>query len=144
MCTTFFSKMCYHREKTNPSITNYQWVTNLSTNFKHSLFDWCNAIFMLHHYSDVTWTPWRLKSPELDCLRNNWLRLISKETSKSRYWLFVRGIHRWPVDSLHKGPVNLKTFPCHVFMLHYKSVTWWLLMSWCLFGTKPSTAIMTM
>ena len=20
-----------------------------------------------------------------------------------RYWPFVRGIHRWPVDSLHKG-----------------------------------------
>ena len=24
---------------------------------------------------------------------------------------FVRGIHRWPVDSPHKGPVTRKTFP---------------------------------
>ena len=24
---------------------------------------------------------------------------------------FVRGFHRWPVDSLHKGPVARKTFP---------------------------------
>ena len=24
---------------------------------------------------------------------------------------FVRGIHRWPVDSLHKGPVTRRKFP---------------------------------
>ena len=23
------------------------------------------------------------------------------------YWPFVRGIHRWPMDSIHKGPVML-------------------------------------
>ena len=28
------------------------------------------------------------------------------------YWPFVKGIHRWPVDSLHKGPVMQKAFPC--------------------------------
>ena len=27
-----------------------------------------------------------------------------------RYWPFVRGIHRWPVDSPHKGPVTTQTF----------------------------------
>ena len=29
------------------------------------------------------------------------------------YWPFVKGIHWWPVDSLHKGPVMWKVFPCH-------------------------------
>ena len=29
------------------------------------------------------------------------------------HWPFVRGIHRWPVDSPHKGPVMLKATPCH-------------------------------
>ena len=28
-----------------------------------------------------------------------------------RYWPFVRGIHRWPVNSPHKWPVTQKTFP---------------------------------
>ena len=29
------------------------------------------------------------------------------------YWLFVRGVHWWPVDSSHIGPVMRKTFQCH-------------------------------
>ena len=28
-----------------------------------------------------------------------------------RYWPFVRGIHRWPVNSPHKRPVTQKMFP---------------------------------
>ena len=41
--------------------------------------------------------------------------------------VFVRGIHRWPVDSPHKGPVTRKIFPfddalmkvlCHVMTSH--------------------------
>ena len=28
-----------------------------------------------------------------------------------RHWPFVRGIHRWPVNSPHKGPVMRKMFP---------------------------------
>ena len=37
----------------------------------------------------------------LDCLLNRLFRRRSKETSASLP--FVRGIHRWPVDSPHKG-----------------------------------------
>ena len=29
------------------------------------------------------------------------------------YWLFVRGIHRSPVDPSHKGSVRQKAIPCH-------------------------------
>ena len=49
---------------------------------------------------------WLLKLPVL--------RLFTqfKENVKApRHWLFVRGIHRWPVNSLHKGPVTRKMFP---------------------------------
>ena len=28
------------------------------------------------------------------------------------YWPFERGIQRWPVASLHKGPLTRKAFPC--------------------------------
>ena len=35
----------------------------------------------------------------------------SKNAWKLRVTGFVRGIHRWPVDSHHKGPVMLKMVP---------------------------------
>ena len=38
---------------------------------------------------------------------------------------FVRGIHRWPVDSPHKGPVTWKMFPLYDVIMHriYKDVS---------------------
>ena len=32
---------------------------------------------------------------------------------------FVRGIHRWPMDSPHKGPVTRKIFPFHDVIMYY-------------------------
>ena len=32
--------------------------------------------------------------------------------------VFVRGIHRWPVNSLHKWPVTRKMFPFDVVIMH--------------------------
>ena len=34
---------------------------------------------------------------------------------------FVRGIHRWPVNSLHKGPVTWKKFPFDDVIMNHKS-----------------------
>ena len=33
---------------------------------------------------------------------------------------FVRGIHRWPVNSLHKGPVTQKIVPFDDVIMSYK------------------------
>ena len=46
-----------------------------------------------------------------DCLLMRLFRQRSKKTSKLRVTGFVRGIHRWPVNSPHKGPVTRKMFP---------------------------------
>ena len=46
-----------------------------------------------------------------DCLLNRLFRRRSKNTSKLRVTGFVLGIHRWPVNSPHKGPVTRKMFP---------------------------------
>ena len=45
----------------------------------------------------------------LGCLLSCLFRRRSKKTSMSL--AFVRGIHRWPVDSPHKGPVTRKIIP---------------------------------
>ena len=48
-----------------------------------------------------------------DCLLNRLFRHRSKKTSdeSSASLAFVRGIHRWPVNSPHKWPVTRKMFP---------------------------------
>ena len=46
-----------------------------------------------------------------DCLLKRLFWCKSKETSNSASLAFVRGIHRWPVNSPHKGPVTRKMFP---------------------------------
>ena len=47
----------------------------------------------------------------IECLFNSLFRLTTKKHQSSHYCPFVRGIHRWPVDSPHKGPVTPKMFP---------------------------------
>ena len=46
-----------------------------------------------------------------DCSLNRLFRRRSKKTSKLRVLVFVRGIHRGPGNSPHKGPVTRKMFP---------------------------------
>ena len=46
----------------------------------------------------------------LDCLLNRLFRRRSTKTSNSQLLAFVRGIHRWEVDSLNKGAVTRKNF----------------------------------
>ena len=47
----------------------------------------------------------------LDCLLNRLFRCRSKRTSNSASLASVRGIHRWSLNSTHKGPVTWKMFP---------------------------------
>ena len=46
----------------------------------------------------------------IDCLLNRLFRSRSKKTSKFRVTGLCEGIHRWPVNSPHKGPVTRKMF----------------------------------
>ena len=47
----------------------------------------------------------------LDCLFNLLFRRRSKKTPKLHVTGLYEGIHWWPVDSAHKGPVTRKTVP---------------------------------
>ena len=46
-----------------------------------------------------------------DCLLDGLFRRRSKKTWSSASLAFMRGIHRGPVNSPHKGPVTRKMFP---------------------------------
>ena len=56
-----------------------------------------------------------------DCLLNRLFRHRSKETSKLCVTGLCEGIHRWPVNSPHKGPVTRKCF--HLMTSSWLSVT---------------------
>ena len=56
-------------------------------------------------------------------LLNHLLRRISKKASKLHVTALCAGIQRWPVNSLHKGPVTPKMFPFDdVIMLGLKLI----------------------
>ena len=73
------------------------------------------------HHTRIFPLQWRhnehegvLRHQHHDCLLNRLFRrrsTWSKKLSKLRVTGFVRGIHRWPVNSPHKGPVIRKMFP---------------------------------
>ena len=63
-----------------------------------------------------SWAWWRFKSPGSRLFTPPFIRAQIKENVKAwRHgpfkWDFVREIHRWPVNSPHKGPVMRKMFP---------------------------------
>ena len=46
-----------------------------------------------------------------DCLLNRLFKVDQRKHESSASLAFVRGFHRWPVNSSHKGPVTRKIFP---------------------------------
>ena len=46
-----------------------------------------------------------------DCLLNRFSGAGQRKHQSSASLAFVRGIHRWPVNSPHKGPVTRKIYP---------------------------------
>ena len=90
--------------------------------------DTCNKIDTEHVYpripvsetndSMANWFQWRHNKRDgvsnhrcFDWLLNRLFRHRSKKHQSSASLAFVRGIHRWPVDSPHNGPATLKMLP---------------------------------
>ena len=53
----------------------------------------------------------------------NILAYIKEYIGVLRYWPFVMGIHRSPVDSHHKGPVVQSPFACHDVIIYTPTQT---------------------
>ena len=72
------------------------------------------------------WIHWRHNEPDdvlnhqrLDSFLNRLFRRRSKKNQSPASLAFVRGIHRWPMDSPHKRPVTRKKF-------HLMTSSWWV------------------
>ena len=77
------------------------------------------AIRLSHIVSQICSIQWRHNERDnvsnyrrLDCLLNLCSVADQRKQQNSASLPFVRGIHRRPVNSPHKGPVTRKTFPC--------------------------------
>ena len=66
------------------------------------------------HFDNITltsqWASWRLTSPAIPVFAT-FTGTRQRIHQSSASLAFVRGIHRWPVDSPQKGPVTRKKFP---------------------------------
>ena len=68
-----------------------------------------NSVF---HYNDVIMTAMASQITSLTIVYPSVYSSADQRKHQSSASLaFVRGIHRWPVNSLHKGPVTRKLFP---------------------------------
>ena len=117
---------CHYRSKT---ISHYIWI--------YKDFDFFSSkcqiitIDIIGYYHDnhkCTASPLQWRHNERDGVSNH-PRIDVRSTvcsgadqrkyQNSAPLAFVRGIHWWPVDSPHKGPVTWKMFPFDDVIMHY-------------------------
>ena len=79
-----------------------------------ALFDLAlRRILIFYHYNDVMMTAMASQITSLTMFTQRFIQAqINENTKASRHWRhFVKGIHRWPVNSPHEGPVTREVFP---------------------------------
>ena len=67
-----------------------------------------------------------------DCLFNRlfWL-MTMKALQALYYWPFVKGIHQWPMDSHHEGPMISEVSPCHDINIQSSAIIMPSNITWC-------------
>ena len=108
--------ICYHHQYQD---FDYKWSTCQNQHYGQ-----CMAPHKRHGLSNH-----RL----IECLFSSLFMLTTKKISSPCYWPFVRGMHRWPVDSPHKGPETRKAFPCldvitsyGFYVMSYVNISYWV------------------
>ena len=91
------------------------------------------TFFTSGHYSDVIMGAMASQISLQIIYSNVYAGADQRKIQSSVSLAFVRGIHRWPVNSLHKGPVTRKMFPFDdVIMLHaWIKSKWNIFHGWC-------------
>ena len=81
-----------------------------------------------HHYNDVMMSTMASQITSLPIVYSTVYSSANQRKHQSSASLaFLRGIHRWPVNSPHKGPVTWKMFPFDGVIMYARyqaSVSW--------------------
>ena len=130
-------------------------ISFLASVILSDLFEACRR-YSLYHHSDVIMGPMASLITSLTIVYSTvYSGADQRKYQSSASLVFVRGIHRWPVNSLHKWPVTRKMFPLDdviVFIfptrlitevLTHKISTWWKTHSYkvALFWWKPFSSL---
>ena len=74
----------------------------------------CHNVQSFRHHNDVRMSPTASQITSLPIVYSIvYLGGDQRKHQRSASLAFVRGIHRWPVNSPHKGPVTRKMLPFH-------------------------------
>ena len=99
---------------------NHHFLTNSTTSGDTTMTDallWLYATIQWRHNERNGISNHR----RLNCLLDRLFRRRSNKHQSSVSLAFVRGIHRWPVNSLHKGPARRKMFPFDDVIMKFAS-----------------------
>ena len=114
-CTRQILKNSHHRWKIhtkNANIFIFHWIQSLM------------GILINGRYSDVKW-PRYFNSPVSQLFVRLFAKVDVKGNTKAPHKCpFVKGMHRWPVNSPHKGPVMRKVFLFHDAIMGYGLPGW--------------------
>ena len=101
--------------------------TRASPTIMITLSGWCMALKSSSAKCLITvtsiWAWWHLKSPTSRLFTQPFIQAQMEENIKALRH-FVSGIHRWLVNSPHKGPVTWKMFPFDDVIM-FRHCQWW-------------------
>ena len=81
---------------------------------------------ILTHYSDITMSAMASEITSLTIVYSTvYSGADQRKDQSSASLAFVRGIHRWPVHSPHKGPVTRKMFPFDGVIMTNDGLVYW-------------------
>ena len=90
---------------------NYHWESLSELTLRLSQ-EMCSRLVLCYHYDDVTMDTMASQITSHTIVYSAVCSGADRRKHQSSASLpFVRGIHRWLVDSSHKGPVTRKMFP---------------------------------
>ena len=108
LATTAHKKTIDQIQKSHNSPVPYPTMYHSKQKCSHFCSEWCIVGYIGQMHCWVLWD-WSISSASQElCTRFAvcyilWYDDVIKWKHFPRYWPFVRGIHRWPVNSWHKG-----------------------------------------
>ena len=121
----------------------YAYYFTAIVELNKTLFYWQRFDYPASHYRDVIMSPMASQITSLTIVNSTvYSGADQRKHQSSASLAFVRGIHRWPVNSPHKWPVTRKMFPfddviigvmayindfiypCKIVVYDYSSMPW--------------------
>ena len=99
-----------------------RWIPRTKGQLRGKCFHLMTSSWICWHYSDDIMGPMASPITSLTLIYSTvYSGADYKKHQSSPSLAFVRGIHRWPVKSPHKGPVTRKMFPFDDVIMEVKS-----------------------